>query len=169
MNDISTSIDIDAPADVVYRVLTDFERYSEWNPHTRISGRAEEGTRLRVSPGPEAGRTPTFRPRVLRADENRELRWLGHLYVRGLFDGEHRFLVEDRGDGRSRLVQSESFDGLLAGPILRRIGADTEANFRGVNSALKARAESLWAEATEATEATETNDARDPAVDGASD
>ncbi|WP_224336750.1 SRPBCC domain-containing protein [Haloprofundus halobius] len=144
MNDITTAIDIDAPPETVWRVLTEFEHYAEWNPYTVVSGSATEGSRLRVSPGPEAGRAPTFRPRVLRADPGRELRWLGHLYVRGLFDGEHRFVVEPRGDGRSRLVQSESFSGVLMGPILRRIGADTEANFRGVNEALKARAEALW-------------------------
>ncbi|QCJ48033.1 SRPBCC domain-containing protein [Haloprofundus sp. MHR1] len=146
MNDITTAVDIDAPPETVWRVLTDFESYPDWNPYTVVSGRAEEGTRLRVSPGPEAGRAPTFRPRVLRADPNRELRWIGHLYVRGLFDGEHRFVVESRDDDRSRLVQSESFSGVFAGPILRRIGADTEANFRGVNEALKARAEALWAD-----------------------
>ncbi|WP_224269379.1 SRPBCC domain-containing protein [Haloprofundus salinisoli] len=150
MNDISTSIDIDAPAETVWRVLTDFEAYPEWNPYTVVSGRAEEGTRLRVSPGPETGRAPTFRPRVLRADPNRELWWLGHLYVRGLFDGEHRFAVEPLDEKRSRLVQSESFSGLLAGPVLRRIGTDTEANFRGVNEALKTRAESIWAESVAA-------------------
>jgi hypothetical protein len=144
VNHLSTSIDIDAPAAVVYGVLTDFARYPEWNGYTRIEGEAAEGTRLRVSPGPEAGRAPTFRPRVLVAD-GRELRWRGRLYVPGLFDGEHSFLVEDLGAGRSRLTQSEAFSGALVGPVMRRIGADTERNFRAVNRALKARAEAAVA------------------------
>lgn len=143
MHELHTSIDIDAPAETVWAVLTDFDAYPEWNGYTRIEGAAVEGSTLQVSPGPEASRAPTFRPEVQRVVPNRELRWLGHLFVRGLFDGEHRFEVESLGDDRSRFVQSEQFSGLLVRPILRFVGDDTEANFEAVNQALKARAESL--------------------------
>jgi len=143
MNEITTSIEIDAPAETVWAVLTDFDRYDEWNPYTRIDGEAIEGTILRVAPGPEAGKMPTFRPRVRSVVPNRELRWLGHLYVRGLFDGEHRFRIESLDDDRSRLIQDETFSGLLVGPINGRYGEQTEANFHGVNEAIKERAESM--------------------------
>ena len=142
MNHIYTSVEIDAPAETVWSVLTDFGAYPTWNPYTRIEGEPRVGERLRVSPGPEAGRSPTFRPRVLVAD-GRELRWLGHLLVPGLFDGEHSFVVEDLGEGRSKFVQSEAFSGVLVGPVMRFVGAQTEANFRGINGALEERAESL--------------------------
>ncbi|MEF8780406.1 MAG: SRPBCC domain-containing protein [Haloferacaceae archaeon] len=141
MPEITTTIEIDDSADHVWEILTDFERYAEWNPRTRIDGSPTVGSVLEVSPGPDAGRIPTFRPRVLVAD-GRELRWLGHLYVRGLFDGEHRFTIEELPDDRSRLVHSERFTGLLAGGLLRLIGRDTEAGFEAVNAALRDRAES---------------------------
>ena len=158
MNEIHTSIEIDASAETVWSVLTEFGAYPEWNPYTRIEGEARVGERLRVSPGPDAGRAPTFRPRVLVAD-GRELRWLGHLYVSGLFDGEHSFVIEELEEGRSRLVQSEEFSGLLAGPIMRFVGEDTETNFRGVNEALAARAESLAGDdaSVEGTDETDTD------------
>lgn len=145
---IHTETEIAAPAETVWTVLTEFDTYPEWNGYTRIQGEAEVGARLAVAPGPEAGRMPTFRPEVLRAGSltdgaGYELAWLGHLYVRGLFDGEHSFRIEDLGDDRSRLVQSESFSGLLVGPISRLFGDDTESNFRAVNEAVKTRAESL--------------------------
>jgi hypothetical protein len=152
MSDIHTEIEIDAPAETVWSVLTDFGAYPEWNPYTRIEGEARVGERLRVSPGPEAGRAPTFRPRVLVAD-GRELRWLGHLLTPGLFDGEHSFAIEELEGGRSKLTQSEEFSGLLVRPIMRFVGEDTEANFRGVNGALAARAEALAAEGTNADDA----------------
>jgi hypothetical protein len=156
MNHIDTTIDIDASAATVWAALTDFDAYEEWNPRSRITGVAAEGERLVVAPGPEAQKMPTFRPRVLAAgptestagDDERatfELRWLGHLWVRGLFDGEHSFRVESLDENRSRLTQSESFSGVLAGLLLRRYGADTEDGFRAVNEALKARAEELAA------------------------
>lgn len=146
MIEITTSIEIDAPAETVWHVLTDFERYDEWNPYTRIEGEPIEGTTLRVEPGPEAGRMPTFRPRLLSVIPNQELRWLGHLYVRGLFDGEHGFRIEALDGDRSRLIQEETFSGILAGPINRRYGEQTEANFHGVNEAIKERAESMGPE-----------------------
>lgn len=145
MKELVTSVDIDAPGETVWDVLVDFSAYPEWNPRARITGTAAEGERLVVAPGPDAEGMPTFRPTVLRADGS-ELRWLGHLYVRGLFDGEHVFAVEDLGDGRSRLTQSESFGGLLVGLLMRLYGADTESGFEAVNAALKERAESIAAE-----------------------
>ena len=144
MKELVTAVEVDAPVATVWDVLVDFERYPEWNPRTRITGTPAEGERLVVAPGPEAEGMPTFRPRVLQADGT-ELRWLGHLYVRGLFDGEHRFVVEDLGEGRSRFVQSESFGGLLVRPIMRLYGEDTRAGFEAVNAALKARAEAVAA------------------------
>jgi len=41
----------------------------------------------------------------------------------------------------------QSFPGLLAGLLLRRYGADTEAGFQAVNEALKTRSETLTATA----------------------
>lgn len=167
MNHIDTAIDIDAPAPTVWEVLTEFGASPEWNPRSRITGVAAPGERLVVAPGPDAEGMPTFRPRVLCAgpavqgddpvvepddslaaadsSEAFELRWLGHLLVRGLFDGEHSFRVEALDGERSRLTQSESFSGLLAGLLLRRYGADTEAGFHEVNGALKTCAEAVAA------------------------
>ncbi|MFB6178519.1 MAG: SRPBCC family protein [Halorientalis sp.] len=143
MRSLETTIDIDAPAAVVWRVLTDFAAYPEWNDYMRVEGTAAEGATLRVAPGPRAGSMPTFTPRVLRAEPDYELRWLGRLYVRGLFDGEHCFTIESLGTERSRLTQAEQFSGLLAGPILRRYGERTAANFEATNRALKQRSEQL--------------------------
>jgi len=167
MKELVTSVDIDAPAETVWEVLVDFEAYSEWNPRTRIAGRAVEGERLVVAPGPDAGNMPTFRPTVLRAD-GAELRWLGHLYVRGLFDGEHRFVVEDLGEGWSRLTQSESFGGVLVRPIMRLYGEDTKAGFEAVNAALKDRAEAALVSEQSADDATTTTTAATVEGDGRS-
>lgn len=143
MNHLVTSVDVDAPAPVLWDVLTDFDAYPEWNRHSRVSGTLAPGERLRVAPGPDAGRMPTFTPTVVEVDEGRAFAWLGHLYVRGLFDGEHSFAVEALEDGRSRLTQSERFSGVLAGPLLRFVGDDTESTFEAINEAARVRAEAL--------------------------
>ena len=70
----------------------------------------------------------------------RRLACLGHLGVRGLFDGEHIHEIEELQRGRTRFVQRERFTGglvLFAGAILRK----AEKGFRRMNAELKARAE----------------------------
>jgi hypothetical protein len=82
----------------------------------------------------------TFKPAVRAVEPNRELRWLGHLLVPGIFDGEHRLRIEPLEGGRSRFVQSERFRGALVG-FANRTLARTEAGFGQMNAALKARVE----------------------------
>ena len=48
MPSISTEIDIAAPPNEVWAVLTDYERYPEWNPFmVKLSG-AKEGRSFRI-------------------------------------------------------------------------------------------------------------------------
>jgi hypothetical protein len=138
---ISHTIEIDASPEAVWRELADTRSYAEWNPFVRrLDGELQEGARLEVEITPPGGRAMTFKPKVLAAEPGRELRWLGHLLLPGLFDGEHRFEIEPLEGGRSRLTQSERFSGLLVRPLGGGLGK-TERGFEAMNLALKARAE----------------------------
>jgi hypothetical protein len=142
MREIRTAIDIDATPERVWAVLTDFDDYDAWNPFARITGQPNVGARPHVRLMPPNGRETSFRPRVTAADPSREFRWRGHLFVPGLFDGDHRFELEPLDGGtRTRFVHSEAFTGALAGLLLRFVGDDTEAGFVAMNEALKRRAE----------------------------
>jgi hypothetical protein len=126
----------------VWEVLTDFATYPDWNPFIpRIDGSPEAGSRLDVQLQPPGGRGMRMRPTVLAATPSQELRWLGHLGIPGLFDGEHRFRIEPLGTDRVRFVQDERFTGLLAPLVLRFIARRTWKGFEAMNQALKARAE----------------------------
>jgi hypothetical protein len=81
---IDTTVDIDASRDAVWDVLTDFARYSEWNPSMRIEGTPEVGTKLVVHQLANGGHGMSFRPEVLAATPGEELRWLGKLGSTGL-------------------------------------------------------------------------------------
>jgi len=139
---LRTEIDINASGERVWRVLTDFSAYGEWNPFiTSISGEVRRGARLKVRVQPSGGRGMTFRPTVLAADPDRELRWVGCLLLPGIFEGEHAFLITPLENGRVRLRQQETFRGLLV-PLLRRLlDGQTRAGFEAMNRALKERAE----------------------------
>lgn len=83
----------------------------------------------------------TFRPKVLVAEPNTELRWLGRLLIPGLFDGEHYFRLSSLGSNRTRLVHGERFSGVLVPFAKSSLESATRAGFEAMNKALKARAE----------------------------
>jgi hypothetical protein len=127
----------------VWRVLTDFAAYPEWNPFiVRIGGDPAVGQTLDLTIHPPGRRVMTFHPKVLRCEPNRELRWLGHLLVPGLFDGEHSHVLDSLEPGRTRYRQSEAFRGLLV-PLTGGLLAATQQGFDAMNTSLKARAEAL--------------------------
>jgi hypothetical protein len=82
----------------------------------------------------------TIQPTILAVRPERELRWIGRLFIPGVFDGEHSFVIEPQGESRMRFVQSETFRGILV-PFSGALLNDTEASFREMNQALKERAE----------------------------
>jgi hypothetical protein len=141
MRELLSEIEIAAPPERVWEVLTDFDAYPEWNPFMRsVLGSGETGSRVTVRIEPPGARGMTFKPTILTAEPQRELRWLGRLFVPGLFDGEHRLAIEPLDDGRSRFVQSERFTGLLVGLFAKTLAA-TQRGFEQMNLALKRRVE----------------------------
>lgn len=85
----------------------------------------------------------TFRPTVLKAEPERELRWLGRLLLPGLFDGEHVFEIEQITADAVRFVQREQFSGLLVPLLWSGLDRDTRRGFNEMNAALKELAESI--------------------------
>jgi hypothetical protein len=139
--EIETKIEIDAPASRVWELLTDFERMSSWNPFiVAIAGEPREGGRLDVKIAPPGKTAMRFTPVVLAARPARELRWRGGVLVRGVFDGEHYFLLEPLDENRTRLTHGEIFSGLLVGLLGAMLPA-TRQGFEAMNAALKAKAE----------------------------
>jgi hypothetical protein len=142
MKELHTEIEIEASAERVWGLLTDFASYPQWNPFIRsISGQPAAGERLEVRIEPPGGRGMTFKPEVLNAEPNRELRWLGHLLVPGVFDGEHSLAIQPLGEARVRFVQRETFRGLLLPLFARSLDNHTQRGFEEMNRALKERAE----------------------------
>lgn len=137
---IDTSIDIAASPARVWEILTDFAAYPQWNPFiVRVAGLPVVGGRLVVTIQPPGRKAMMFRPVVLAATPEVELRWRGRLLMPGLFDGEHLFRLSPA-DGGCRLDHSEVFTGLLAGLLGGTLPA-TRRGFVAMNEALKARAE----------------------------
>jgi hypothetical protein len=142
MKEISAEIEIEAPAERVWEVLTDFAKFPEWNPFIRqMSGEPRTGAKLEVHLEPPGGRAMSFKPKMLNVETNREMRWLGRLLIRGLFTGEHSFSIEALDEKGVRFVQHEKFTGLLVPFLAKSLDKDTKSGFEAMNRALKERAE----------------------------
>jgi len=78
---------------------------------------------------------------VIKAEPNRQLRWLGHLLLPGIFDGEHIFEIEEVDRDRVLFIQREVFKGLLVPLLARCLDRDTQRGFEEMNGAVRERAE----------------------------
>ena len=143
MRTIHTEISIMAPADRTWAVLSDTDRWGEWNPFAKASGRFAVGERVAITLTPPGKSAITMRPTIIKLEAGRELRWRGSLGISGLFDGEHGFRVVPEDVGRCRFEHFETFTGLLVAPVMWMVGDATRRGFEAMNRALKARAESI--------------------------
>jgi hypothetical protein len=141
MREIRTSVDIDATPEAVWSVLADFSAYPEWNPFIRsISGTLAKGEQLDVSIGASGKKPMSFTPVVTAVIPGEEFAWLGHLGMKGIFDGHHHFQLSVSGTG-TRLDHFEEFSGVLSPVVLASIGRTTTRGFEEMNQALKDRTE----------------------------
>ena len=143
MKEIHTAIDVAAPKERVWSVLTTFASYPDWNPLLR-SVAAE------LRPGATVALTATVGQRsfdvnatMLRVTPGRELRWAGpNSRLQGIvFRGEHYFIIEELTPDRVRFIHGERFEGLaipfMGGWLDRNLAPAYEA----MNVALQRRAE----------------------------
>ena len=141
MKQLHSEILIQATPAQVWAILTDFDRYADWNPFVvKATGIPEQGQRLSVTMSPPGGRPITLKPHVTEAAAGSVLEWWGHLGVRGILDGRHRFELHQVEAG-TRLVQMETFTGVLVPLLARSLDTGTLAGFNLMNAALKSRVE----------------------------
>ncbi len=134
---ITTEIELSFSPEQVWQVLVKLEEYHNWNPFIIrskgkvIAGQQVENTMLN---GPQE---ISFKPQILNVEVNRYFDWIGHLWIKGIFDGHHYFKLEPMAKG-TRLIHGENFKGILSGLILKKIGVQTRQNFIRMNEALEA-------------------------------
>jgi hypothetical protein len=141
---IRSAIEIRAPIETVWGVLTDFAAYPEWNPHIRqVDGEVEGGARISIHTRPPGGRMIVMRPTVVTWAPPNEIRWRSTFLGGRLFSGEHGFKLDPTAPDRCRFVQDETFSGVLV-PLYSRLRLPrTRKGFDETNEALRDRAEGI--------------------------
>jgi hypothetical protein len=137
-----TEIRINASAETVWSVLTDFEKYPDWNPFIRsLQGGPEKGKKIDVLLQAPQKKVMRFKPRVLQFEKEKEFRWIGKLILPRLFDGEHTFKVTANGDGTCTFLHYERFRGMLVPLLKHMLDKNTRQGFEQMNAAMKKRCE----------------------------
>ena len=141
-HELHTQVDIEATPETVWKVLTDLDHYSEWNPFiVEASGEVAVGKKLTNRMQPPGGKAMTIKPAVTAVEPAETFEWLGHLGTRGVFDGRHRFELQATPSGGTRVMHSEQFDGVLVRIMRKWLDTQTKSGFEVMNAALKTRAE----------------------------
>jgi hypothetical protein len=105
----AVTINIQAPPEVVWGILTDARGFLRWNSTVSgIDGEIRDGSRLRIhAPGTKRTFTPTTSDLV----PNRRMTWSGG--PAGIFKGVRTFDLEAVADGSTTFTMRERFSGLM--------------------------------------------------------
>ncbi|HUR51169.1 MAG TPA: SRPBCC family protein [Mycobacteriales bacterium] len=141
----SVTVEIEAPQQLVWEVLTDYARYPEWNPYTvrvETSLRIDDVIDLYLPDPAKPGETFLNREYIRVVEPPRYLRYDTGSELQGMQAVREQW-VQDLGAGRSSYRTTDLFSGEVAGWVHEHQGEWVKAGFDSVAVALKARAESL--------------------------
>jgi len=148
MRDITTSIEIDAKPDRVWKHLAAFSAYKGWNPFiTALEGElALDGkisATLRLQTGDERGQfNHALSARIIRLEHEHEIRWSHGLWIPGLLRTEHCLRIAPR-KGGVKFHQNMRVTGLLSHSLKDEFFTPFLTGFAAMNKALKERVEML--------------------------
>jgi hypothetical protein len=110
-----TTFEINATADRVWEILTELDRYPEWNPQIPLgSGVIEVGAKIDLRlkfPGRPAMNVSAI---VEQADRDRLFTWRGHLLAPWFFTGYRKFEIQPVDGDHVRLTHVEDIRGSFA-------------------------------------------------------
>src|SRR6266704_424184 len=111
----TTFMSIDASAEKTVQVLTDFEKYPEWNPYiVKVAPQGQASTsprRFRVVER-AAGRSSSHTVQLVSIDKH-GFEWTGHSWPGFLLNWTERFTVVPVDSSHCRLEVAQSYQGVL--------------------------------------------------------
>ena len=141
--DVSASADIDAPIDLVWRLLVDFDSYPDWNPFTtRVVTTLQVGEPVELHVD-MPGRSRSVQTEwVNLVEPGRTVCWGTRVVHPWLLCANRWQTLTDMGDGRTRYETIDRFSGVLVPLVMALYGEPMRQGFESVAQALKKHAES---------------------------
>lgn len=143
----SVTVEIDAPAQLVWDVLVDYASYPDWNPYTvAVETTLEVGDPIDLHLPMPDGSEGTFvnREYIRVVDPPHHLRYDTADEIEGIFAYRDQW-IEPLGPDRCTYRTTDTFTGQHADTVIEMTGQWVKDGFDAVAHALKARAEQLQA------------------------
>lgn len=139
-------ITIEAPPELVWDFIADFEGWKGWNPlYQNTSGHAEEGEQIRFVVHLAGMKPQKAKAQVSRVRQN-ELLEYGISGLGGLLKTMRFVEIHELSPTRCRVVNGEIMGGPLGRLVSRSLGKKVSQGLKGMNEALKFVAERKWRE-----------------------
>lgn len=141
MKEIQTEIEISAPPEKVWGILTDFNHWTDWNNTvTKTSGESAIGSKLAITMSDNGKDSNAYSPIITQLQAPRLLRWRAKMIAEFLFKNEKIIELEATKTG-TRIVHRETFDGLLVKLFWGKMKEGVPPILNAMNDALKIKAE----------------------------
>jgi hypothetical protein len=138
LKELTTEIQINSSPEILWKVITDFKNYYQWNPILqKIKGEPIIGNQLEIHLSTIGGKNRVYHPKVIKITPNHELRWKGTLFFSQIFSGERIFLIEKLSENKVNFVNKEIFSGIGVRFTSQKMEDDIVASFKKMNEALK--------------------------------
>jgi len=138
LKELTTEIQINSSPQNLWKVITDFKNYHQWNPILqKIKGEPLIGNQLEIHLSTVGGKNRIYHPKIIKITPNHELRWKGTLIISQIFSGERIFLIEKLAEDKVNFVNKEIFSGIGVRFTPKKMEDDILASFNKMNEALK--------------------------------
>jgi len=144
MQTVKTEIDIVAPPETGWAILTDIDKWQEWSPTINASeGEASVGSSVTITMmSKEAGKDgPKYSPTIIQMDEPKYFHWRAHMMAGFIFTNDKIIELEKTETG-TKLTHTETFKGIMAAMMKGQMEKGVPPMLNTMNDALKQLAES---------------------------
>jgi hypothetical protein len=144
---IDAALDIEASAETVWEVITDFARYGEWNPFiSACSTTLKPGDPIDLQVHLSPSTTRPQREWMLTHTPGREFSYRMKPAPLGALRSRRSHQISVLAPGRCRYDSHFELAGWLQPMVGALLGANLQRGFAGMNRGVKNRAEQLWRE-----------------------
>jgi len=143
MQTIKTEIEISAPPEKVWSIVTDIDKWHEWSPIINASqGQASVGSTLTITMmSKQAGKDgPKYSPRIMQMDEPTYFHWRAHMMTGFIFTND-KIIELEKTDTGTKVTHTETFKGLMAPLMKGQMEKGVPPMLNTMNDALKQLAE----------------------------
>ena len=141
MKENRNEIEIQSTPERVWEVLTDLDKYPEWNPLLRqAEGELAVGEKINLTAN-SGTNDMNFLCTVTEVEPKRLFSWKFHVMLPFLFRGEHFFQIEPVDEHRVRFIDREVFHGLLVPLQAKNLESNAKPAMIAMGEALKRRVE----------------------------